>query len=111
MATKFFNTAARVESGVINASPSALRNVTGFNDSVATIYFQLFDKAAAPVNPDVPIHQCRVPPGANFIGDFDDMLRDFPSAGIAFGFSTTPDVFTAGAGSIGWVEAVLEEIV
>jgi hypothetical protein len=37
------------------------------------------------------------------------MLRSFPANGIAFGFSTTPDVFTSGAGAIGWVEAVFED--
>ena len=108
MASQFFETAARVESGIINAAPASLREVSGFNDGLSTLYFQLFDKTTAPVNPDVPIKQVRVPAGANFAGDFRDMLRLFPT-GLSFGFSTTADVFTGGAGPIGHVEAVFED--
>jgi hypothetical protein len=110
MATQFFETAARAESGVINAAPASLREVSGFNDGVAPLYFQLFDQIVAPggAGADVVVKQARVPAGSTFRGDFRDLLRLFP-AGIAFGFSTTPDVFTAGAGAVGWVEAVFED--
>jgi hypothetical protein len=108
MATAFFETTARVESGVISATPGALREASGFNDGPVALYFQLFDKAVAPVNLDTPLLQARVPRGATFRGDFRQMLRSFPTSGIAFGFSTTPDVFTSGAGAVGWVEAVFE---
>ena len=108
MATKFFEAPSRFESSIIDANPVSLREVSGFNDGVATVYFQLFDTTVLPTTGvTLPNHQARVPPGATFRGDFRQMNRNFP-VGLVCAFSTTPDVFTAGAGAIGYVEAVYE---
>ena len=109
MATEFFQTAARIEAAVIKDGPVSLRDISGFNDGLSTLYLQLFDLAVLPTTGvSVPKQQARVPPGATFNGDFSKMLRAFHTNGLAFAFSQTPDVYTTGAGAVGWLEAVFE---
>lgn len=90
----------------VKATPGNVFSVQCTNLNTAKRYLQLHNKASAPVNPDVPLLVFPIAPGGaaavsdsmTLIGtDFFGTYGIFFSIGIAYGFSTTPFVYTAGA--------------
>lgn len=89
-----------VENDVDVSAKAAAGNVFacgGYNKNAAVRYFQIFNKASAPANPDVPVYSRAVKAGESFeIGEdiFGQSGQPF-STGIAWGWSTTSGTFTA----------------
>jgi len=88
-------------SGAVHAGSSSLGvgMVIASNDHASNAaYFQLHDTAAAdPANAAVPVIAYRVPAATTVTLSFRDanFLRGSFSTGLAFGWSTTRDTFTA----------------
>lgn len=83
-----------VKASAGNVYAASCHNLNG-----ATRYFQLHNKATAPVGADVPLLVFPVPAGALILLDhmnFTQMGTHF-TTGIASGFSTTAATYTAGA--------------
>lgn len=72
--------------------------VTCANANAAVRYLQLHNKATAPVNPEVPLLEFKIPASSDIrIGaEFFSANGLHFSTGIAFGFSTTSGTYTAG---------------
>ncbi len=72
---------------------------TVHNLNGATRYMQLHNKATAPANPEVPLISIAVATGATVVlgSDFFGATGINFSTGIAYGFSTTELIYTAGA--------------
>jgi hypothetical protein len=85
-------------SGVVKASNGNLFGVSGQNDNAAVRYLQFHNKATAPGAGETPVLSFKVAiTSTREIGP--DLLTsngwNFP-LGIAFGWSTTRDTYTAG---------------
>jgi hypothetical protein len=77
-------------SGVIRAAAGTLLDVNGFNDSDDVRFFQLYDRAAVPVDGAVPATVViRVPAHSNFSISFADGQGRSFSTGITWASSTT----------------------
>ncbi|RUR76991.1 hypothetical protein PCC6912_39500 [Chlorogloeopsis fritschii PCC 6912] len=83
----------------LKTSSGAIHSITCSNLSSEARYFQVFNKASAPINGDVPVRSYTIFPtpslliiGQDVIGGSGIIL----STGIAWGFSTTPLTYTAG---------------
>jgi hypothetical protein len=86
----------------IKASAGRFKSVHVTNANAAVRYFQIHNKATAPVNPDAPLLSIPIPAGtATVPGVLDlgtDFFRDYGlvlSTGIATGISTTATTYTA----------------
>lgn len=90
-----------VVSGAIKAGPGSVYSLIATNENAATRYFQLHNLAAAPTNPAVPVITVPVPTASSIVlgNDFFSKHGLQFSIGIAFGWSTTRDTYTAATAS------------
>lgn len=97
------DSSAYAGTGVIKGSACTLYQLVFQNDTVATSWVQLFDKASAPLGGDVPKYTFKAPTtGAGQIV--------FPNGrafalGLSWGISSTGGTFTAAGSPLGWVNA------
>ena len=95
---------------VVKTSAGAVYAISCFNASSSLAFFQIHDKATAPVNGDVPIKSIPVfPNGATVFGSDIFGAAGVPcSVGIAWAFSSTRSTLTLAVGSektswVGWL--------
>lgn len=85
-------------SGVVYRAAGLVYSVSARNKNGAVRYLQLFNKATAPVAGDIPTVIIEIPAnGITVLGDafFSRNGLAF-NVGVAWGFSTTEETFTAG---------------
>jgi len=95
---------------VVKTSAGAVYAISCFNASSSLAFFQIHDKATAPVNGDVPIKSIPVfPNGATVFNSSIFGAGGLPcSTGIAWAFSSTRSTLTLAVGSdktswVGWL--------
>lgn len=86
----------------VKTVPGNILSVVATNTNAAVRYFQIHDKASAPVNPNVPLLSLPIPAGtANVPGYLEigaNVLGEggiWCATGVAYGVSTTNGTFTA----------------
>lgn len=86
-----------VVSGIVSASVSFLRSINALNQNAGTRWIQFFDKAVGPVLNDVPVFEFKMSGGTGMIigDDFFTGGGVRFASGIAWGFSTTQNAYTA----------------
>lgn len=84
-------------SGSAKAAPGRLYAVQGDNNNAAVRYLQLHNKASAPSATEVPLFVFRVKATDSIMlgGDFFTQNGQYFDVGIAWGWSTTRDTYTA----------------
>lgn len=89
------NTAFGTAGASFTAKQGRLYRVTVHNKSATPYYFQIHDKATAPLAAEVPIWEERLPASTSITFQFDAGL--YCALGIGFGLSTTPEALTLAA--------------
>ena len=89
--------------GIIKASAGTLYQITGVNDTASAAWLQIFDKATVPAANDVPKFTYKLAANEKYNLPFP-MGRPFTN-GIAWGLSSTGNLFTAQGTPLAWINA------
>lgn len=89
--------------GVIKAAAGTLFQLTLVNDTASAAWIQIFDKSSVPVANEVPKFTRKL--GVNGSVDVTFPLGRPFSNGIAWGLSSTGNLFTAQGTPLAWVNA------
>lgn len=87
-------TAAGTAGVVISAKPGRFYRAEVQNGAATAYFVQVFDKATAPVNADVPVYSKRLPLSGECEIDLTDVNGIVCLAGISIAISSTPGVLT-----------------
>lgn len=96
---------------VASAQAAYLRSISANNGDSVNLFLQVHNLAAAPGGGVIPIiSEGPVIPDATIsIADETQGVIDRFSVGISIAWSTTQDTFTAPAGNVGWIHAMVKE--
>lgn len=88
-----------VTKALVKGVAGRVRGIYAENANAAARYFQLHNKATAPVATDVPLYSFRIPPAPGFIEIGEEFFGtgSMFTLGIGWAISTTKDTFTDAA--------------
>lgn len=89
----------------VKASAGTVYSLCGFNQNQATRYLQLHNTNGAVANGTTPVYTFLCPGGTEVVigEDFFSMAGHTFANGIAYGFSSTPNVMTAAAAADSYI--------